>query len=163
VSPTRHVTRCLTWLLTCAHPERRILYICSTAVPLPKEDRTIQEYNSPPACMLCDTMSTTLSPTSWSICFSPKTYKEETEGKGSQPKRRGLNFVLDSFDRKWYIKLTFQGVLYISPKNTFAKVTKRRKDLENLCLCIDFQSIKLLDDTVTELLLTREQNTFCHH
>jgi hypothetical protein len=107
------------------------------------------------------TMSTTLSPTSWSIYFSTKTYKEETEGKGSQPKKRGLNFVLDSLNRKWHIKLTFQGVLHTSPNNTFAKVTKRRKDLENLCLCIDYQSTKLLDDTVTELVLTREHNTFC--
>lgn len=58
-------------------------------------------------------------------------------------------------------KLTFQGVLQSAQNNTFAKVTKRRKDLENLCLCIDFQAIQLLDDTVTELLLTREHDT--HH
>lgn len=43
--------------------------------------------------------------------------------------------------------------------NNFVKVTKRREDLENLCLCIDFNSTRLLDGTVTELLLSREQDT----
>jgi hypothetical protein len=106
-------------------------------------------------------MSTTPSIVSWSIFFSPKTYKEETEGRGSEPKKRGLNFVLDSLDRKWHVKLTFQGILQSAQNNTFAKVTKRRKDLEDLCLCVDFQSTQLLDDTVTELLLTREHDTYC--
>ncbi|KAH9204178.1 hypothetical protein DL95DRAFT_418453 [Leptodontidium sp. 2 PMI_412] len=41
---------------------------------------------------------------------------------------------------------------------TFAKVTKRRKDLENLFLCIDLDPAQLLADTVTELLLTRQQD-----
>ncbi|KAH8586633.1 kinase-like domain-containing protein [Bisporella sp. PMI_857] len=104
-------------------------------------------------------MSTTPSLSSWSICFAPKTYGEETEGRGLEPKKRWLTFVLDSFDRKWHVKLTFQGILQLPQNNTFAKVTKRRKDLENLCLCIDFQAIQLLNDTVTELLLTREHDT----
>lgn len=104
-------------------------------------------------------MSTTPNLASWSIYFSPKTYKEVTEERGSEPKKRWLNFVVDSLDRKWHVKLTFQGVLQSAQNNTFAKVTKRRKDLENLCLCIDFQATQLLDNTVTELLLTREHDT----
>jgi hypothetical protein len=89
-------------------------------------------------------MFTTPSLASWSICFPPKAYKEETEGKGSEPKKRWLNFVLHSLDRKWHVKLTFQGILQSAHTNTFAKMPKRRKDLENLCLCIDFKSIQLL-------------------
>ena len=51
-------------------------------------------------------MSTTPSLDLCTIHFTPKTYKEETEGKGTEPKTRGLNLVLDSFDRKWHVKLT---------------------------------------------------------
>ncbi|KAL5350999.1 hypothetical protein ACLOAV_004573 [Pseudogymnoascus australis] len=36
---------------------------------------------------------------------------------------------------------------------------ERRKHLTNLCLCINFDSIKLLDDTVTELIITYQQDT----
>lgn len=70
-----------------------------------------------------------------------------------------MNFVLHSLDRKWHVKLTFQGVLRSVKDYAFAKVEKRLEDLENLCLCIDFESTPLLDDTVTELLLTREHDT----
>ncbi|KAH8588019.1 kinase-like domain-containing protein [Bisporella sp. PMI_857] len=104
-------------------------------------------------------MFATPSPDLWTICFTPRTYKEETESKGTEPKKRWLNLVLSSLNRKWHIKLIFQGKLQSAQNNSFAKVTKRRKDLENLCLCINFESIQLLDDTVTELLLSREQDT----
>jgi hypothetical protein len=45
-------------------------------------------------------MSTTLSLDLYMIYFTPKTYKEETKGKGTEPKIRGLNLVLYSPDRK---------------------------------------------------------------
>ena len=106
-------------------------------------------------------MVTTSSPDLWTIHFIPRTYKEEIEGKGTEPKRRWLNFVLSSLNYKWHIKLIFQGKLQSAQNNTFAKVTKLRKDLENLCLCINFESVQLLDDTVTELLLLYEQDTHC--
>ncbi|KAH7317279.1 hypothetical protein BKA65DRAFT_542001 [Rhexocercosporidium sp. MPI-PUGE-AT-0058] len=41
---------------------------------------------------------------------------------------------------------------------TFAKVTKRREDLKNLCFCIDFGLIQLLDDTVTKLIVARQHD-----
>jgi hypothetical protein len=72
-------------------------------------------------------MFTTPSLDLWTIRFTPKTYKEETEGKGTEPKKRGLNLVLYSLDRKWHIKLIFQGKLQSAENNAFAKVTKRRK------------------------------------
>ncbi|PMD66897.1 uncharacterized protein K444DRAFT_605883 [Hyaloscypha bicolor E] len=104
-------------------------------------------------------MSATPRLGSCTIHFTPKTYKEETEGKGIEPKTRGLNLVLYSPNRKWHVKLTFQGKLQSAQSRTFAKVTKRRKDLENLCLCIDFDLIQLLANTITELLLIRQQDT----
>jgi hypothetical protein len=45
------------------------------------------------------------------------------------------------------------------PSATFAKVTKRREDPQNLWLCIDFDHLLLLDDTVTELIITRDPAT----
>lgn len=103
-------------------------------------------------------MSATPSLDSWTVRFTPKRYKEEIEGKGTEPKIRGLNLVLHSPNRKWHVKLTFQGKLQSAQNKAFAKVTKRRKDLENLFLCIDFDPTHLLADTVTELLLTRQQH-----
>jgi serine/threonine protein kinase len=95
---------------------------------------------------------------SWTIYFTPRTYKEEIEEKGKEPTKRGLDLVLHFFNFKWHVKLTFQGTLSRYTV-TFAKVTKRRKDLENLCLCIDFKLIHLLDDTVTELIVTQRYDT----
>ena len=57
--------------------------------------------------------------------------------------------------------LTFHGKLQSAKNNSFAKVAKCRKDLENLCLCIDFDPPQLLNDTATELLLSREHETHC--
>jgi hypothetical protein len=93
---------------------------------------------------------------SYTIHFTLKTYKEETEGKGTEPKTRGLNLILHSRNCKWHIKLTFQGKHQSAQSRTFTKVTKRRKDLENLFLYIDLDPIQLLTNTVTELLLTRQ-------
>ena len=101
-------------------------------------------------------MSVTTSLDSCKVHFTPKTYKEETEGKGTEPKKRGLNLVLHSPEQKWHVKLTFEGKLQLGQSKTFAKVTKRRQDLENLGLCIDLDPSQLLDDTVTELLLMRQ-------
>ncbi|TAQ84557.1 hypothetical protein B7494_g7119 [Chlorociboria aeruginascens] len=92
-------------------------------------------------------MSATPSSDSWMINLTPKTYKEEIEGRGTEPRKRGLSFVLHCLDRKWHVKLTFYGKLQSAKSSAFAKVAKRRKDLENLCLCIDFDPPQLLNDT----------------
>ena len=52
-------------------------------------------------------MSATLSLELCTIHFTPKIYKEKTEGKGTESKIRGLNLVLYFSDRKWHVKLTF--------------------------------------------------------
>lgn len=62
-----------------------------------------------------------------------------------------------------HVKVTFRGTLRSAQTAAFAKVTKRRNDLENLCLCIDFDSIQLLNDTVTELIVTRQHDGTTAH
>lgn len=50
-----------------------------------------------------------------------------------------------------FLNSNFQGTLY-----TFARVAKRREDFKDLRLCIDFDHIRLLDDTVTKTIITRQ-------
>ena len=106
-------------------------------------------------------MSTTPNPDLWTIHLTPKTYTEETEARGTEPRKRGLRFVLHCSDRMWHLKLTFHGKVQSAKSSAFAKAAKRRRDLENLCSCIDFDLSQLLNDTVTELLLSRECETSC--
>ncbi|XMA16588.1 hypothetical protein WAI453_009379 [Rhynchosporium graminicola] len=96
-----------------------------------------------------------------SISLTRKTYTEETEARGAEPRKRWLRFVLRCSDRTWHLKLTFQGKLQSAKNSAFAQPTQRRKNLESLCLCIDFDLSQLLDDTVTELLLSRKCETSC--
>ena len=136
----------------CDPRVRHIWLLMPGVVDLGKK---IAKYSFPIICKIqrasfVTIMFTTPNLNLWTISFTPKTYKEESEGRGTEPKKRWLTFTLYSLDRKWHVKLTFQGNLRSAQNNTFAKVTKRRKDLENLCLCIDFDFIQLLDNTVTE-------------
>lgn len=97
------------------------------------------------------------------IVFTPRTYKEEIWERGTEPQSRSLNFVLHFSHLQWHVKVTFRGTLQSAQTAAFAKVTKRRNDLENLCLCIDFDFIQLLDDTVTELIVTRQHDGITAH
>ncbi|TLD31810.1 serine/threonine protein kinase [Venturia nashicola] len=40
-----------------------------------------------------------------------------------------------------------------------ANVTQRREDFEHLCSCLDFENLQVLDDTVTELLIKRKNDS----
>lgn len=111
---------------------------------------------------MSNAMPTTSRLDLWTICFTPQTYDEDFAGKEMEPRKRYLEFVLHSLDRKWHVKFIFQGNLQSAQDITFAKVSKRQKDLENLCLCIDFDSTPLFDDTVTELLLTLTHDPDIH-
>ncbi|KAK4242729.1 kinase-like domain-containing protein [Achaetomium macrosporum] len=88
------------------------------------------------------------------IEFLPRTYNK-TGAKGAEPEKRWLNLIVRSSGSKWHVKVTFRGTTQDTQNPNFSNRPKRRKDLENLCACIDFQQISLLDDTVTELILTR--------
>ncbi|KAF4629718.1 hypothetical protein G7Y89_g8428 [Cudoniella acicularis] len=93
------------------------------------------------------------------INFTPRTYKEEIRRRGTEPQSRSLSFVLHFSHLKWHVKATFQGTLQSAKTATFARVTKRREDLKNLCSCIDFGLIQVLDDTVTELIVTCQHDS----
>jgi hypothetical protein len=92
------------------------------------------------------------------IDFTPRTYKENKRKRGTEPEHRSQNFVLHSASLKWHVKVTFQGTLQSVQTATFASITKRREDLENLFLCIDLNHLQLLDDTVTELIIMRQDD-----
>ncbi|KAF4637061.1 hypothetical protein G7Y89_g1014 [Cudoniella acicularis] len=94
---------------------------------------------------------------SQTIDFTPRTYKENKRKGGTEPKNRSQSFVLYS-TYKWHVKVTFQGTLQSTQTATFASITKRQEDLKNLCLCIDLDQIQLLDDTVTELIVMRQDD-----
>ena len=92
------------------------------------------------------------------IHFTPQTYTEVKLEKGVEPHIRHLRFVYLSPPDKWHIKVTFSGRLQTAP-NSFADYQTRKADLMKLCLDIDLDTISLLRDTVTELLIMCKQDT----
>lgn len=64
-----------------------------------------------------------------------------------------INFHLRLPSRYWLCKVTFRGAL---PATVRPSIHKIQQDLEDLCRCIDFQSYTLLDDTITEFVVTRD-------
>jgi serine/threonine protein kinase len=93
------------------------------------------------------------------IEFTPDSYIENVRKIGTEPQKRTLSFVSRLSCSKWHAKITFEGTLQSAQSTaTFAKAQKRREDLESLCGHIDFGDIQLLDNTVTELVVTRVQN-----
>lgn len=95
----------------------------------------------------------------WTIHFTRNQYVEDVRGKHVEPVKRGLSFVLYRLDRKWHIKLTYRGNVKSAEDHAFAERPQRQKDFENVCLCIDFDQYQLLDNTVTELLLSQKNET----
>ncbi|KAH8586149.1 hypothetical protein B0O99DRAFT_656987 [Bisporella sp. PMI_857] len=78
--------------------------------------------------------------------------------KRVEPESRSLKFVYYSSQLKWHVKVTFKGTFQSAQTSNFARKPERRKHLMNFCLCIDFNSINLLNDTVTELIITHQQD-----
>jgi hypothetical protein len=93
------------------------------------------------------------------IDFVPRSYEEEEIwGKGMEPKFRSLRLVYHSLYLTWHVKVTFRGTLRSAQISTFAAKQARKEHLVNLCLRIDLDLIKLLDDTVTELIVENQQD-----
>ncbi|KAI0405751.1 kinase-like domain-containing protein [Xylaria palmicola] len=95
---------------------------------------------------------------SWTVEFIRRSYDDESGVEGAEPTKRWLSLVARCSCSKWHVKVAFHGTLY-SNDGVLPQITKRRKDLENLCLCIDFGQLRLLRNTVTELLITHDTNT----
>lgn len=55
---------------------------------------------------------------------------------------------------EWHLKVAFHGTIEADQHPIFGKGLKRRNDLQDLSRCIDFRQIRLLDDTVTEVILS---------
>jgi hypothetical protein len=87
------------------------------------------------------------------IDFVPRSYEEEVWEKVVEPRSRSLRLVYFSLHLTWHVKVTFRGTLQSAQTSSFVAKPARRQHLMNLCLCIDFDLIKLLDDTVTELII----------
>lgn len=93
-----------------------------------------------------------------SIDFIPKTYEDEIWEKGVEPESRSLRLIYHSSHLEWHVKVTFKGTLQAGQTKNFASKPERREHLMNLCLCINFDPIKLLDDTVTELIIMYQKD-----
>ncbi|KAJ5609426.1 protein kinase domain-containing protein [Penicillium herquei] len=84
----------------------------------------------------------------------------QAQGK-SEPNSRSQTVIYRFHDKKWYIKITSHGAYPCSSCNDTrsgqSKLKReRRNELQGLVAMIDFQSLILLDDTVTELVLNEE-------
>lgn len=84
-----------------------------------------------------------------SVDFVPRTYKE---GEGED---RSLVLVYNSSHLAWHVKVTFKGPCR---SGSIAPMAVRKEQFENLCLSIDLDHIKLLNDTVTELVIADQQD-----
>lgn len=86
------------------------------------------------------------------IEFIPRSYEEDEH----ESQRRSIGLVLRLSRSKWSVKITYHGTIQSAEIATTP--SQRRKVLESLCQCIDFEHISLLRDTVTELVLSREHD-----
>ena len=83
--------------------------------------------------------------------FLPRTYSTDS----ACGKKRWIKLILRSSRFQWHLKFTFSGTaVQDGTQPIVAKGMKRRNDLRDLCRCIDFRQIPLLDDKVTEVILS---------
>lgn len=94
---------------------------------------------------------------SWSFDWDLAQYREIKWKAGVEPRKRSLPLVASVAKSRWHVTITFEGSLH-SDKAVRANRKQRRLDLQNLCLCLDFDRLKLVDNTVTELLIKREHD-----
>ncbi|KAJ5720263.1 protein kinase domain-containing protein [Penicillium malachiteum] len=76
-----------------------------------------------------------------------------------EPNSRSQTVIHRSHNKKWWIKITLNGAIpsseNIRPAQPKSK-RERRNELQDFVTMIDFQSLVLLDDTVTELILNED-------
>ena len=71
-------------------------------------------------------------------------YREIKWKRGDEPRKRSLHFIA-SF-AQWHVTVTFEGSLHPDRKAR-ANLKTRRQDLQNLCLCFDFNASAAGGDT----------------
>ncbi|KAL2137203.1 hypothetical protein VTI74DRAFT_6414 [Chaetomium olivicolor] len=101
----------------------------------------------------------------WTIQLLPLGYGEKcgrrrrsASGGEAEPPERWQTLILQQAGRQWHSRVTFCGAIYgIRKVPGRADGSKRRGDLEDLCRRIDFEKLPLLNDTVTEIIITPDQ------
>ena len=81
-----------------------------------------------------------------------------------EPNSRSQTLIYHFQDRQWWIKVTFLGTLFQGDETEPThKTTKRerRKEYRGFINLIDYQTLPLLNDTVSELLLEKITGN-CH-
>jgi hypothetical protein len=71
--------------------------------------------------------------------------------------RTSLPLIATLARSQWHVTVTFEGSLH-PDKIARADKNRRSQDLQNLYLCLDFDRLQLIDNTVTELLIKREHD-----
>jgi hypothetical protein len=94
---------------------------------------------------------------SWSFNWDCRPYREIKWTRGEEPRKRSLHLIASCAQSQWHVTVTFEGSLH-PDRIARADVKTRRQDLQNLCLCLDFNRLQLVDNTVTELLIKREHD-----
>lgn len=85
-----------------------------------------------------------------SIQFKSYGENEDYLAQGKpEPSIRWQTLILSSNNSRWWIKVTFRGEIGSTPDGT----QNRRNDLQDFASIIDYSSLPLLDNTVTELIL----------
>ncbi|EAW20354.1 protein kinase family protein [Aspergillus fischeri NRRL 181] len=74
-----------------------------------------------------------------------------TEGK-PEPNVRSQMLIYHSDNSKWWVKVTFKGEISQGLEQRTPK-RERRREFQNFVKDVDYSSLPLLDDTVTEVLL----------
>ncbi|KAJ5642731.1 hypothetical protein N7490_006731 [Penicillium lividum] len=94
-----------------------------------------------------------------SIELKANAYHEDedhlAQGK-SEPNIRSQTFIYHLSGQKWWIKVTFRGGF---PYNRSSRKRERRQEYQEFIKLIDYRSLPLLNDTVTEVLLGEEAET----
>jgi hypothetical protein len=95
--------------------------------------------------------------------FDMMSYKEVRDfrvQRNPEPYRCSQTLIYHFQDKKWWIKVTVEGVVPCFPHDTEPEKTKtsrqRRKEFQAFTSLIDFQLLKLLDNTVTEIILEED-------
>ncbi|KAL4909611.1 hypothetical protein BDW74DRAFT_173105 [Aspergillus multicolor] len=82
-----------------------------------------------------------------------KSYREDSDFRAlglSEPWSRSYTLVYHYAHFKWWVTVTFQGEVY---RHCTITKPQRRKDFAEFVRLIDYVSLTLLDDTVTEVIL----------
>lgn len=74
-----------------------------------------------------------------------------------EPNSRSQTLIYHFENKKWWIKVTFKGAISSFPQNKTKR--ERRKEYQDFVKLFDFDPLALLDDTVSEVILSEDPGT----